>query len=147
LASIDVHLPLIRELAKKSRIIVEIGIHRANTTRAILDTINDTSSKLISIDRNDPIDFTSNNSQWTFVKCDCRYYTISLPIHFLLIDCDPDKELLESILQDYGKRVKNYIFIHDTINLEDTILEWMEKNNFKILVQDRRESGMITLQK
>ena len=148
MASIDIHFPIITELAKKSRIIVEIGVHRANTTKAILQVINDTSSKLISIDKENPIDFKSNSPQWTFIKCDCVNYSISLPIHFLLIDCDPDPVLLLKILEIYGKKVKNYIFIHDTLPLlELPIMAWAIENNFNVLILDRRFPGCIVLEK
>ena len=147
MASIDPYLPIIHDMASDSKLVLEIGVHRANTTKTILSAL-DSDAFLISIDKINPIDFKSDSKQWSFVRLDCMDYTISAPIDFLLIDCDPPLELFDRILEKYGKHVKKYMAIHDVTayRLIDSVRNWAKQNKFKIIKFDNKGLGFVALE-
>ena len=147
MASIDPYLPIIFDMAKKSEIVLEIGVHRGNTTNTILSAL-EKDAFLISIDKTNPIDFKTDSKQWSFIKSDCMDYIISAPVDFLMIDCDPELELFEKILEKYGKRVKKFMAIHDTTayGLTECVRKWARANKFKITKFDNMGLGFIALE-
>lgn len=144
ISSIEPYLPLVYDLALDSERIIEIGVHRGNTTNTILKACEITQGRLISMDKQDPLVFSTKSKKWTFIKSDCLDYEIEHDIDFLLIDCDPSSELMIKILDKYGKFIKKYLFVHDYIsyNLKDILIKWANMNNFWYLELDKKSHGV-----
>ena len=147
MSSIEPYLPIIYDLALDCENITEIGVHRGNTTNIILKACEITQGRLTSIDKNDPLVFSTNSKKWLFIKSDCLDYYPDKNIDFLLIDCDPSVELTRKILDRYGKFVKKYIVIHDTIfyQLNEILIEWAVENGFWYLELDKKRYGLMIL--
>lgn len=136
-------MPKIQEMAKKSKTIIEVGVNKANTTQAILKVIE---GQLISIDKNEPVDFTSDSPNWTFIKSDVQDVEPQ-KCEFLLVDCDPKPELFKIILAKI--KPSKFLAVHDCdyYGLTDYIMDWGKQNKFKLIFYEFGNLGFIALQK